>query len=213
MPLAWAAIVLGGILLVSGARGSSLLSEILGQPQKLPGSSPSDTPGVTDPSSADPGGASGGVAGTLQGAINSLGYYNPFQGSLVKGGRIDEGLDPTIQGPIRAIGDGKVVAVKHYSGFGAYLVYELTGGSMAGHRVYISEGIRPQVSTGQTLKGGQIIAQGTGAIETGWAGPGPTYLPTANKAQGGNYVEGAVTAAGRSFDDFLKMLGVHAGPD
>lgn len=211
MPLAWAAFIFGGILLVSAFKNQNLVDTALGRQGHLEGGSPSDVaPTITAAPPADGGGSTPGVIDDL---ISALGYVNPFAGSLVHGGRIDEGLDPTIKGPIRAVGNAKVVAVKRYSGFGDYVVYQLLDGSMAGHRIYISEGIVPHVHVGQTVKAGQVIATGTGAIETGWAGPGPTFLPEANKAQGGNYTEGKVTDAGRRFNDFLKKLNVHAGPD
>lgn len=60
MPLAWVALVFGGILLVAGARGHSLTSEALGAPVPLSDASPSDAPGVQTPSSSDTGGIPGG---------------------------------------------------------------------------------------------------------------------------------------------------------
>jgi hypothetical protein len=141
------------------------------------------------------------------------GYVDPFGRSLVAGGRIDEGVDPTIRGPIRAVGDAVVETVTHFSGFGTYVAYRLTSGPLAGRRIFISEGIRPHVKTGQRVAAGQVIATGTGAIETGWAGgPRGAFLPVANRAQGGNYTEGKVTAAGRDFLAFMKSVGVNPGP-
>jgi hypothetical protein len=140
-------------------------------------------------------------------------YVNPFSGSLVSGGRIDEGLDPTIRGPIRAVGDAVVETVTHFSGFGTYVAYRLLTGPKAGQRIFISEGIVPHVRAGQRVKAGQVIATGTGAIETGWAGgPRGAFLPVANKAQGGDYTEGKVTAAGRDFLQFMLGLGTNPGP-
>jgi hypothetical protein len=140
-------------------------------------------------------------------------YINPFAGSLVAGGRIDEGLDPTIRGPIRAVGDAVVETVTHFSGFGTYVAYRLLNGPKAGQRIFISEGIVPHVRPGQRVKAGQVIATGTGAIETGWAGgPRGAFLPVANKAQGGDYTEGKVTAAGRDFLQFMLALGTNPGP-
>jgi hypothetical protein len=140
-------------------------------------------------------------------------YVNPFSGSLVSGGRIDEGLDPTIRGPIRAVGDAVVETVTHFSGFGTYVAYRLLNGPKAGQRIFIAEAIVPHVRTGQRVKAGQVIATGTGAIETGWAGgPRGAFLPVANKAQGGSYTEGKVTAAGRDFLQFMLGLGTNPGP-
>jgi hypothetical protein len=170
-----------------------------------------DTPGTRTVQTARRG--AGPATQPAAPALDARGYVNPFHGSLVRGGRVDEGLDPVIDGPIRAIGRAKVEAVRQFSGFGTYVAYRLLDGPQAGKRIYISEGIVPHVKPGQTVNAGQVIATGTGAIETGWAG-GPTgsFLPVANKAQGGNYTEGAVTGPGKSFNAFLRRLGAHAGP-
>lgn len=147
-----------------------------------------------------------------QAAPTGGGYVNPFGKSLVAPGRIDEGVDPTIRGPIRAIGDAKVVALQHnfYKGQ-PYLVYQLTAGPHAGRYVYVSELITPHVQPGQTVRAGQVIATGNGAIETGWAGGAQGgYMPQANRAQGGDYTEGKVTGPGQSFALLLERLGAKA---
>lgn len=141
-----------------------------------------------------------------------MSYTNPFPGSITAPGRTDEGVDPTITkgGPIVAIGNAKIVALNHnFYGTTPYLVYELTDGPRQGRRVYVSEYFTPRVVPGQQVKAGEIIGVGTGrAIETGWAGgPAGSYLPLANKAQGGDYTEGKVTAAGTDFAQFLGGLG------
>jgi murein DD-endopeptidase MepM/ murein hydrolase activator NlpD len=144
----------------------------------------------------------------------SSGYVDPFGASLKGPGRIDEGVDPTIHGPIRAIGNAKVVAIQHnfYKGQ-PYIVYQLSDGPHAGKYVYVSELVTPTVRPGQTVRAGDVIATGHGPIETGWAGgPKGSYLPLANRAQGGTYTEGAVTGPGRSFAQLLRSLGVRATP-
>jgi murein DD-endopeptidase MepM/ murein hydrolase activator NlpD len=147
-------------------------------------------------------------------------YVNPFKGAKVTASRIDQGVDYVISGPIGAIGDAKIVAILHYSGFGTYLVYQLTAGEFNTNYIYVSEGIVPTVKPGDTVKAGDKIANGVGAIEIGWAQPpsgghGPndvataTYLPMA-KITGG-YIEGQRTAAGDNFNDLLVSLGVVSG--
>jgi len=146
------------------------------------------------------------------GASNSGHYVDPFGSSLKAPGRIDEGVDPTIHGSIKAIGNAKVVALQHnfYKGQ-PYLVYQLTDGPHRGKYVYVSELIDPHVKPGQTVRAGQTIATGHGAIETGWAGGAKgSFLPLANRAQGGNYTEGLATGHGKSFAQFLRSLGVKA---
>lgn len=147
--------------------------------------------------------------GAPAGPTGKRGYVNPFAGARVGQSRVDQGVDYTIHGPIRAIADAKVVFKGNYQGFGQYVVYKLTSGPHAGRHVYISEGIVPHVKVGQTVKAGQPIATGTGGIETGWAQPGGGYLPMA-KVTGG-YSEGQRTAAGDSFNRLMVSLGVVPG--
>lgn len=145
--------------------------------------------------------------------LSPSGYVAPWSHhSKVADGRIDEGTDPTIANghPIRAIGNAKVVALHHnFYGSTPYLVYELLDGPRKGQRVYVSEYFNPTVKPGQRVRAGQAVGTGTGrAIETGWAGGAQgNWLPLANKAQGGNYTEGAQTNAGKDFARFLQSLG------
>jgi hypothetical protein len=194
------------------AQRSALISQFLGQ------GGPDNTDALLNLATQLPGlknTAARKVTTTTPGAPSggSGGYVNPFGSSLKGPGRVDEGVDPVIQGPIRAIGDAKVVNISHnfYKGQ-PYIVYQLANGPHAGKYVYVSELVTPHVKVGQTVRAGDVIATGNGAIETGWAGgPQGGYLPVANRAQGGSYTEGKVTGAGRSFAGLLKQLGANAG--
>lgn len=209
LPLGFGMLAAGGVLVVAGITGSPLTDVLAGRAHlKASGGAPggSGSPGATATSS-------GGRDSKHADALGLSGYVNPFGDSLASGGRIDEGVDPTIQGPIAAIGNAKIVNLSYnFYKNEPYLVYQLLDGVHKGKYVYVSELITPQVKQGDTVKAGQTIAWGHGAIETGWAGGSSgSYLPLANKAQGGPYTEGMVTTAGQSFVAFLKSLGVKGG--
>jgi murein DD-endopeptidase MepM/ murein hydrolase activator NlpD len=152
---------------------------------------------------------------TKSGGIFSQGYVSPFTGAQVSQSRVDMGVDYGISGPIRAVGNSVVVFVGQIGGFGNYLAYQLTTGPYAGKYIYVSEHMTPIVTVGQHLAAGQVIAMGSGGIETGWAqGAAGGYMTLAKVTGGwdsGLDSENAVTAAGLSFDRFMRALGVQAG--
>jgi murein DD-endopeptidase MepM/ murein hydrolase activator NlpD len=139
------------------------------------------------------------------------GYAAPFTGARPE--RIDQGQDFALTpgAPIRAIGSGHVDVVEPNWYQGQPLIaYTLDSGPARGRTVYVAEQINPSVKAGQRLAAGQVIgtyaASGTG-IETGWGKPSGQTLAQATTG----YVEGQVTAAGKSFSNFLKTLGVPTG--
>ena len=106
-------------------------------------------------------------------------YVNPFrQSTSISPSRIDQGVDYSGTGPIEAIGAGTVtLATADDPGWGPYscsgghagaVVYRLSGGPDRGKYIYLTEGIAPNVSAGQTIAAGQAIANFTGCIEIGW---------------------------------------------
>lgn len=162
--------------------------------------------GSTDSSGG--GGTGGGSYGENDGS-----YTNPFKGARVGQSRIDEGVDYSVYGPIRAVGAAQIMFIGSYSGFGTYLAYELIDGPQKGKRIFVAEGIRPVVSRLQKVAKGEKIAQGVGGIEMGWAQGGPTFLPYA-QTHGGYHPDGVRTAAGVDFNHFMVSLGVISGrPD
>ena len=156
-------------------------------------------------------------------------YTNPLR--AVRGlrrRRIDMGVDYSGQGPIMALGDGRVaVATNNDSGppscwgrscwpGGGVVVYRLSNGPFAGKFVYVAENITVRVHRGQTVHTGQEIATLHDAypnLETGWAsGNGPKTLAIANGHQctcgdpgGWSSVEG------RDFNRLLVALGAPSG--
>lgn len=127
-------------------------------------------------------------------------YTNPLR--AVRGlrrGRIDMGVDYAGQGPITAVGEGRVVvATNHDSGppscwgrscwpGGGVVVYRLSNGPFAGKFVFVAENITVRVHRGQTVHTGEEIATLHDAypnLETGWAsGSGPETLAIAKGHQ------------------------------
>jgi murein DD-endopeptidase MepM/ murein hydrolase activator NlpD len=151
-------------------------------------------------------------------------YVNPFAGAKIVPERTDQGVDFRGIGPIRAIGDAKIVAVDGTgSGWpggsgeiGYYILYQLQSGPYAGRYVYVAEAVNPAVRVGQQVKAGSVIARfGQGAapassgpgIETGWGSPTPNV--TYSRATVGPYDDVGPTAAGEAFARLLMSVGVH----
>jgi hypothetical protein len=144
-------------------------------------------------------------------AASSAGYVNPFAHAHVTPSRIDQGVDYSGTGPIDALGPGRVVLVSTTdSGWGngdGWVSYQLTAGAYAGDYVYIAEGITPTVRQGQVVAAGQQIGSFNGhSIEIGFAS-GQSDLALAHSV----YHEGADTAAGRTMNQVLVLLGAPGG--
>lgn len=152
------------------------------------------------------------------------GYVNPLSGiaNLVEE-RIDQGVDFSGSGPIKAIGDAKILVTSE-AGWpgGGYMAYQLTSGPASGKVVYVAEDITPTVSVGQNVTAGQTIAnmfQGGSGIETGWATPDGlspvSQTAAAGSISGSNLPGGGSnpTAIGLNFDQLLQALGVKAAPN
>lgn len=113
-----------------------------------------------------PGGRAGAPAApaALASGVGKGPYINPY-GSPTE---IDMGVDYGGTGPIGAIGRGHVVGESSFGG-GPYLAYQLDKGPRKGWTVYVAEGIQPTVRPGQVVKKGQVVANQSSGIETGWA--------------------------------------------
>jgi hypothetical protein len=123
-------------------------------------------------------------------------------------GRIDEGVDFSGRGPVRAVGSGPITYVTTASGWpgGTFITQDIGGGRY----VYYAENIRPTVHQGQVVRAGDQIGYAPGTypyIEVGWAA-GPTGALA--KAHG-HYTEGEATAEGKDFYNFLFHGGGHLG--
>jgi murein DD-endopeptidase MepM/ murein hydrolase activator NlpD len=206
-PLAFGALIAGGLLITSAITGDPLTKVVSGQASIL-----------TNPS------GSTRIGADLSGAINSVdGLVNPFAAAKgLKPERVDMGQDfaMTPGSPILALGDSKVLGVIHnwYQGQ-PYVWFQLLnehGGTSptqaapyAGQFWYVAEQITPSVSVGQTVKAGQQVAtyaaSGTG-IETGFAAPGGSTLAQAHHDVGANHF----SIEGQAFSELLSKLGVHA---
>lgn len=145
----------------------------------------------------------------------SSGYVNPLARAHVTPERIDMGVDYAGTGNYVAIGNGVVTQVNPggWGQYGNYMEYQLTDGPNRGQYVFYAEGITPSVRVGQRITAGQVVASlipgWHSGTEIGW-GSGRTNTTYA-AAFGGGYTEGARTAAGQSFSDFVRSLGGYPG--
>jgi hypothetical protein len=192
-----------------------------GTPGSIPGAW--DYSGTQPPSAAALDAANTAPSGTTAPAppASGGGYVNPLP-DTARIGRTDMGVDANMNpgDPIVAPGTSRVLGItpNWYRGQ-PYVALQLLDGPMKGHNYFLAEQINLNVSVGQIVQQGQPIAHyaasGTG-IEIGWAGP--NWEQTLAQATTG-YSEGEVTAAGKSFHDFLDSLGHRAsspdaaGPD
>ncbi|MBV9000624.1 MAG: hypothetical protein JO304_16305 [Solirubrobacterales bacterium] len=127
--------------------------------------------------------------------------------------RIDQGVDYSGSGTLGAIGDGKVIYVgTSGTGWpGAFVEYQLTGGSYSGRYVYYAESVSPAAGlhVGEAVRAGQPIASINGGIEIGWgSGVGTQALAQADGqwssgSDSGNFA----SPDGKSFSALIAQLG------
>lgn len=192
LPVAFAAVIAGGVLVDAAIKGASIGDVIKGQ--------------------AKMSSSSGSTSGAGSSTSSGKGAVNPFakaKGLVAE--RVDQGQDFRMNpgSPILAPFTGKVTAINPnwYAGQ-PQIVIEGTG-AFAGKFFYLAEQILPDVHVGQSVTAGQQIAtyagSGTG-IEVGWAANAAGE--TEARATTG-YTEGEVTPAGSAMKAFLASLGVH----
>ena len=140
-------------------------------------------------------------------------YVNGYAG--LTRGRIDQGVDFSGSGWIRAIGRGIVTRADHggtgWPGIGGMLVYHLTSGPLRGANIFIAEDVKLHVRVGQTIRAGQRIAFATGGhtgIETGFSDRHGTPLDHSWYV---NQADGTPTKHGKLFNRFLDQLGSGGG--
>ena len=210
LPLAFAELLAGGILITAGTTGDTFTQIIQGQitQNPLPGGagSPEATAAAAGSTSSAAGASSGVSVGPGQ-------YVNPVPGATAS--RVDQGVDYTGSNFL-ALGTSKIVAADpSNSGWagGGYIAGQLLNGPYAGKVWYMAEGLVPHVSVGDIVSAGQQIAGATanpyngvvGNIEAGWANPASPEVPLAKST--GGYIEGDSTAAGVSFNRLIQSLG------
>lgn len=134
-------------------------------------------------------------------------YVSPFDHATQ--GRVDQGVDYTGSGVIRAIGNAQIIRIgaPGWPGgpgpSGQGILYKLLDGPNAGQYVYVYEGIRVT-----PYRPGQIVATGTplgtfypgGSVEIGFADANGVPLSHST------YHEGAVTTWGGKMKSFLASL-------
>lgn len=136
-----------------------------------------------------------------------INYQNPVRDASVSFGRIDQGVDYSGTGPIRAIGSGTIVGV-YNSGWpgGTFIDEHLnTGGYW-----YVAEDVTPNVNVGDRVKAGDVIGELSGGTEMGWAAPGSALAGESLAHYHGNYA--FPTPEGTQANTLLTRLGA-PGPN
>lgn len=175
------------------------------------------TPGSSNSSSAGSGStSSSGSSGTCPAPTSGVGgYKNPFRDvKNLRPDRVDEGVDYGGNGPVYAIGKGKVDGIFYnfYAGE-PYIAYTLNGngGAADGKTVYLAENVTPKVKQGDIVDSNTVIATMSGGIETGWADPNRLPNTMAHDVWVGNDSSSNYTAFGKNFNQFLVKLGSPSG--
>jgi hypothetical protein len=141
---------------------------------------------------------------------------NPFKGYVFpfleyNTGRVDQGQDFTGKGPILAIGKARVL----HTGApgwpeGGGVVYKLLEGPLAGHTIFVYEGVDvpSYIKPGVIVNAGQPIAtfRKGGSIEMGFSND--SGVPLSH----GEYYEGKETRFGKSMKRLLDQLEKHTAP-
>lgn len=199
LPVTFAAVMAGAVLLDAAIKGAPISDVIKGQAA----SSGSST-------------ATGNAAPGSTPGIVSVGAVNPFgRASSVQVGRTDMGVDYNLNpgDPIDAPFSGTVTAINPgwYNGQPQVVLQGAKGGPFANQFVYFAEGIAPSVKVGDTVNAGDQLGTfqqyGNGG-EFGFAAnaQGQTLAQATT-----GYTEGQATAAGSRARAFLASLGVNVG--
>lgn len=137
-------------------------------------------------------------------------YVAPFDPSVVKVGRTDQGVDTSAPAgtPIRAIGASKVAGIiPNWFAGQPFVWFQFLDGPEAGKFWYAAEQLIPSVKVGQTVQAGDpigtVASSGTGQ-EFGFATANGETLARATTG----YTEGEQTQAGQDFAHFLTSLGL-----
>jgi hypothetical protein len=206
LPLAFAELLIGAIVLDAGIKGDSIANVVQGKATAhgMPGASSSST------SSGSTGGSTSATDPSAK--VTTGSYVNPFPGATPS--RVDQGVDYTITKPVLAPGDFVVKHIGQVAGFGTYIAGQLLNGPLGGRGIYFAEGLAPAagVHVGSIIKAGQPVADpatgpyGHGVIESGWANiTSSWYAPLAQST--GGHGGGEASAAGASYNRFVHALG------
>lgn len=199
LPLAFAELLGGGVLLTMGITGQSPQDVLAGAVSLKPfdvgadaGADATASAGASPPASA---GSHSGV--------------DPFaRATGVRVGRTDMGVDVSMRpgSPILAPLPSVLERIdpNWYAGQPG-LFFRVTDGPYKGRYWYVAEQIAPSVKVGDRVNAGDQVgtyAQRGTAIEIGWAANAAQTLAQATSG----YHEGQVTHAGQDFLNFLRSL-------
>jgi murein DD-endopeptidase MepM/ murein hydrolase activator NlpD len=204
LPLAFAELLGGGVLLTAGISGQSIQDVFAGNLSLKP----FDVTGGAGANSAAAAITASGPKGSLP--VMGAGGANPFaRAKGAKLGRVDQGVDASMAAgsPILAPFDSVLERIdpNWYRGQPG-LFFRITSGPNTGKYWYLAEQIDPNVKVGQRVNAGEPVAtyahSGTG-IEIGWAANAVQTLAQATTG----YREGQATHAGSDFMRFLLSTG------
>lgn len=163
------------------------------------------------------GGQAAVSGGSCPGVGSTTGYKFPFRDvHNLSGKRVDEGIDYGGDGPVYAIGTGKLNFATSSAGWpgGNFISYKLTdpGGAANGKNVYVAENctINPAIMSNPNLTADTVLCTMHDSfpfIETGWADADPTAgnLAAAHVEYAGH--DGYPTEYGVNFGQFMQSLG------
>ena len=199
--LAFGEALVGAILLDAAVKGDSIANVVTGK---------ATVHKITGNGSSGAGGDASAPANVPAGT-----YVNPVPGASLE--RTDEGVDYQL-GSQGFLAPGRSKVINTSAGFfkGGSIVLEFLDGPYKGAQYFVAEGVKPAagITNGAIVAAGQKVAEadqslyisgpgGFGNIEAGWwRGSGPLAQTT-----GGYHPDGAVTAAGASWDSFVRALG------
>lgn len=180
LPLAFAELLFGAVLVDAGIKGASLTDVIKGQATVQP---------------LDLSGASSSGSGSTASSGSASGSSSLF-GAGTTGGRLDQGQDLVAGGPIQTPVAGKVlVADANNAGWGGggFIAIQMTAAEQAAAGlpsdiIYFAENIAPTVTPGQQVNAGDTIAtpakvssynEPAGGLEWGLANPAEPTQPLA----------------------------------
>jgi murein DD-endopeptidase MepM/ murein hydrolase activator NlpD len=210
LPLAFAELLGGGVLLTAGISGQSIQDVFAGAISLKPFDVTGGAGAGADSTSAAAAITGAGPTGSQP--VMGAGGANPFaKAKGFKLGRVDQGVDASMApgSPILAPFPSVLERIdpNWYHGQPG-LFFRITAGPNAGRYWYLAEQIAPNVKVGQRVNAGEQVAtyaqSGTG-IEIGWAANAVQTLAHATTG----YVEGQATHAGSDFMRFLLSTGAN----
>lgn len=172
----------------------------------------STPPSSTDCTQTDEGGSVG--------SGSTAPYRYPFRDIKPVGrGRIDQGVDYGVEGPVYALSNGIVTYAQSSPSTGwpggTYIAYLLYDGPAKGKTVYVAENCTLHVQKNQAVNSNTVLCTAHSRppyIETGWSKPGVPEAMAHDFYHEDKVTHKAdATSPGVNFDQLMQKLGAPAG--